>query len=71
MKRSALTITIIVGISTLIQIVTQIVVTQLFGAKFELDVFLAAVVIPTIIVSTIYSTLADIIIPLFSLRQFI
>jgi len=64
MKRSALTITIIVGISTLIQIITQIVVTQLFGAKFKLDVFLAAVVIPTIIVSTVYSTLSDVLIPL-------
>lgn len=57
-------ISIIVGISTLIQTVSQIVVTRIFGAKFELDVFLAAVVLPTIIVSTIYSTLSDVIIPL-------
>lgn len=54
----------IVGVSTLIQILTQIIVTRIFGAKVELDTFLAAVALPTIIVSAIYGTLSDTIIPL-------
>ncbi len=64
MKKSALFISMIVGVSTLIQILTQIIVTRIFGAKVELDTFLAAVALPTIIVSAIYGTLSDTIIPL-------
>lgn len=64
MKRSALNVSFIAGISTLFQIVTQIVVTRIFGAKLNLDIFLAAVALPTVVVSVIYGTLSDTFIPL-------
>src|SRR3989338_9187134 len=50
--------------STLVQLISQIVVTRLFGATFDLDVFLAAVALPTIIVTVIYGTLNDVLLPL-------
>jgi len=41
------------------------VVTRLFGAKLELDIFLAAVSVPTILITVIYSTLNDAFLPIF------
>jgi len=52
-------------LSTFIQLVSQIVVTRMFGAKLDLDIFLAAVVIPTIITTVIYGTLNDAFLPFF------
>lgn len=69
MKRSALSVSMIVGISTFFQIITQIVVTRIFGAKLNLDIFLAAVALPTIIVSIIYGTLSDSFIPLIKQKK--
>jgi putative peptidoglycan lipid II flippase len=63
MKKSALTITIINGLVTAIQIVGQIIVARLFGAKIELDGFVAAVTIPTMLVTVIASTLSDAFLP--------
>jgi len=63
MKKSAFTITIINGLVTAIQIVGQIIVARLFGAKIELDGFVAAVTIPTMLVSVIASTLSDAFLP--------
>lgn len=63
MKKSALTITVINGLVTGIQIIGQIVVARLFGAKLELDAFVAAVTIPTMLVTVIASTLSDAFLP--------
>jgi putative peptidoglycan lipid II flippase len=62
-------ITIIFIISTFIQLVSQIVVTRTFGAKIELDTFLAAVVLPTILVTIIFGTLTDAFLPLFGEKK--
>lgn len=63
MKKSALAITLINGLVIAIQIIGQIIVAQLFGAKIELDAFVAAVTIPTILVTVIASTLSDAFLP--------
>lgn len=63
MKKSALTITLINGIVTAIQIVGQIIVARLFGAKIELDAFVSAVTIPTMLTSVIAATLSDAFLP--------
>lgn len=55
--------TIIFILSTLVQLVSQIVVTRIYGATLTLDIFLAAVAIPTIIVTVIYATLNDAFLP--------
>jgi putative peptidoglycan lipid II flippase len=64
MIKKGIGITIIFIISTFIQLVSQIVVTRIFGANMTLDTFLAAVAIPTIFVTIIYSTLNDAFLPL-------
>jgi len=63
MKKSALIITLINGLVTAIQIVGQIVVAQLFGAKLQLDAFVSAVTIPTMLISVIAATLSDAFLP--------
>jgi putative peptidoglycan lipid II flippase len=69
MKKSALTITIINGIVTGIQIVGQIIVARLFGAKIELDGFVAAVTIPTMLTTVIAATLSDAFLPTLKREQ--
>ncbi|MDO8609860.1 MAG: lipid II flippase MurJ [bacterium] len=64
MIKKGVVVTIIFIISTFIQLISQIVVTRIFGAKLNLDIYLAAVVIPTIVVTVIYGTLNDAFLPL-------
>jgi len=63
MKTKSIAITLIFIISTFVQLVGQIVITNVFGAGFSLDTFLAAVVIPTTVVTVIYGTLNDAFLP--------
>ena len=63
MFKKGIGITAIFIISNFIQLLSQIVVTRVFGATLNLDIFLAAVAIPTIIVTVIYSTLNDAFLP--------
>lgn len=65
MFKKSLFVTIIFIFSTLIQLIGQIVVTRMFGAKLDLDIFLAAVSIPTIMVTVIYATLNQAFLPLY------
>lgn len=69
MKKSALIVTAINGLVIAIQIIGQIIVARLFGAKIELDAFTSAVTIPTILTSVIAATLSDAYLPLFKKRQ--
>lgn len=69
MKKSALTITLINGLVTAIQIVGQIIVARLFGAKIELDAFVSAVTIPTMLTTVIAATLSDAFLPNLKKRQ--
>lgn len=69
MKKSALIITIISGLVTAVQIVGQIVVARLFGARMELDSFVSAVTIPTILTTVIAATLSDAFLPIFKKKQ--
>lgn len=57
-------ITVIFGLNILVQLLSQIVITRLFGASFSIDVFLAAVALPTVIVTVIYGTLSDAFLPI-------
>lgn len=57
-------ITIIFMASTFLQLLSQIIVTRIFGADLTLDTFLAAVAVPSIIVTVIYGTFNDAFLPL-------
>jgi putative peptidoglycan lipid II flippase len=63
--RKTVFITAIFIASTLVQLISQIVVTRIFGASRALDNFLAAVAIPTIVVTVIYGTLNDLVLPFY------
>ncbi|MBI4004877.1 hypothetical protein HY358_01940 [Candidatus Roizmanbacteria bacterium] len=62
-------ITTLFIINLFIQLLTQIVITRIYGATLQLDAFLAAVVIPSIFVTVIYSTLNDAFLPLYSKKR--
>jgi len=63
MKTKTIIITLIFIISAGIQLLTQIIVTRLFGAGIELTNFLVAVTIPTMLVTVVYATLNDAFLP--------
>lgn len=65
MLKKSFYVTVLFGLSTFIQLISNIIITRFFGADFELDVFLAAVALPTIIVTVIYGTLNDAFLPLY------
>lgn len=58
-------ITIIFIVSSIVQLASQILITRVFGAKLDIEIFLAAVSLPTIFVTVIYGTLNDAFLPLF------
>lgn len=64
MLKKSFVVTLIFVISLFIQLVSQIVITRIFGASQELDIFLAAVAIPSIIVTVIYGSLNNVLLPL-------
>ena len=68
-KRKSVELTIIFGLITFVQLVTQIVVVRLFGATFQYDAFLAAVALPSVMVTVIYGTLSDAFMPLYAGRD--
>ena len=65
MKRKSIQVTLIFLISTVIQVLSNIVLTRLFGTSLEYSHFLAAVTLPTIFVTVIYGTLNDALLPLY------
>jgi len=69
MKKNAGMITIMVGLVTAIQIVGQIVVARIFGARVELDAFVSAVTIPTMLTTVIAGTLSDAFLPILKKYQ--
>lgn len=69
MIKKGVAVTFIFILSTFIQLISQIVVTRMFGAKVNLEIFLAAVTIPTIIVTVIYGTLNSVFLPLYGERK--
>jgi len=69
MIKKSFAVTFIFVFSTFIQLISQIFVTRIFGATFELDVFLAAVALPTIIVTVFYGTLNDALLPAFAEKK--
>lgn len=64
MFKKGIAVTAIFVFSTFIQLLSQIVITRIFGASVELDVFLAAVAVPTLLVTVIYATFNDAFLPL-------
>lgn len=64
MLKKSFVVTLIFVISLFIQLVSQIVITRIFGASQEVDIFLAAVAIPSIIVTVIYGSLNNVLLPL-------
>jgi len=69
MMKKGFVVTAIFVVSTFIQLVSQIVITRIYGASLELDTFLAAVTIPSIIVTVVYGTLNNVLIPIFGEKQ--
>jgi putative peptidoglycan lipid II flippase len=69
MIKNSIFITSLFIINTAIQLVSQIVVTRLFGASVDLEVFLAAVTIPTILVTILYGSINEAFLPFYSKRR--
>lgn len=69
MIKKGINVTIIFVVSTFIQLLSQIVVTKLFGASQTLEEFLAAVALPTIIVTIIYGTINDALLPIYAEKR--
>jgi putative peptidoglycan lipid II flippase len=69
MVKKGVWVTLIFILSTALQLISQILITRIFGATLNLDVFLAAVTLPTILVTVIYGTLNDAFIPLFGEKR--
>ncbi len=69
MFKKGIVVTSIFIATTFLQLLSQIIITRLFGASFELDVFLAAVAIPSIVVTVIYGTFNDAFLPLFGEKK--
>lgn len=65
MIKKTVFVTAIFIFSTFIQLLSQIIVTRIFGANLDLDIFLAAVALPTILVTVIYGTLNDAFLPFY------
>lgn len=65
MVKKGTIITGLFAINILLQFLSQLVITRFFGAKLEVEIFLAAVTIPTLLVTVIYSTLNDAFLPLY------
>ena len=64
MIKKSFFVTFIFGVNILVQLLSQIIITRIFGASFSIDVFLAAVALPTVIVTVIYGTLSDAFLPI-------
>lgn len=69
MLSKSLFVSVIFIFNSLTQLVSQIAITRIFGAKLDLDIFLAAVAIPTLIVSTVYATLNDAFLPIYGQKK--
>lgn len=65
MFKKGIAVTAIFITSTAIQLLSQIVITRIFGASIQLDVFFAAVAVPTLLVTVIYATFNDAFLPLY------
>ncbi len=66
MFKKGIAVTAIFIFSTFIQLLSQIVITRIFGASLDLDTYLAAVAVPTLLVTVIYATFNDAFLPLYS-----
>ncbi len=64
MFKKGIAVTAIFMASTFVQLLSQIIITRIFGADLTLDTFLAAVALPSIIVTVIYGTFNDAFLPL-------
>jgi len=69
MMKKGFVVTAIFVASTFIQLISQIVITRIYGASLVLDTFLAAVAIPSIVVTVIYGTLNNVLIPILGEKQ--
>ncbi|PJE63516.1 hypothetical protein COU89_02810 [Candidatus Roizmanbacteria bacterium CG10_big_fil_rev_8_21_14_0_10_45_7] len=65
-KRKAFWITSIFGITTIINIATQLIIARFFGVSGSLDAFLLAVTLPTIFMTTMYASVNDMFLPIYT-----
>ena len=69
MKKKAGIISLVYGLTTGIQILGQILVARIFGANVNLDAFVSAVTIPTMLITVIAGTLNNAFLPLLKKHQ--
>ena len=69
MLKKGIAVTAIFILSTFLQLLSQIIITRIFGAQLDLEIFLAAVAIPSIMVTVIYGTFNDAFLPLFGEKK--
>jgi len=65
MVKSTATITFFEALNILIVFLTQVILAAKFGARFEMDAYLAAVTIPTLIITVLMNSLRVTFIPVF------
>ncbi|PJE63063.1 hypothetical protein COU88_01535, partial [Candidatus Roizmanbacteria bacterium CG10_big_fil_rev_8_21_14_0_10_39_6] len=68
-KRSALIITLIFGLTSVANIAAQIVIARIFGISLELDAFLIAVALPTMVIAVSYASINDTFLPIYSTEK--
>ena len=63
MVKSTATITFFLSLNILVGLLTQIILAAKFGARFEMDAYLAAVTLPTLIIVVLMNSLRVTFIP--------
>ncbi len=65
LAKKGMMVSAVFGVNAVVQLVNQIVITRVFGASEGLEVFLAAVAVPAVLVSGVYATLNDAFLPIY------
>ena len=69
MKKKSIIISLIFAFNALILFLNQIAMTRIFGAKLDLEIFLAAAALPALIISALYASLNDAFLPLYGQKK--
>lgn len=65
-SRKAGIITVIFGINAIISVITQVIIASFFGLSAQLDDYLIAVTIPTILITILYASINDTFLPAYA-----
>jgi len=69
MKKKSVIISLIFATNALILFLNQMAMTRIFGAKLDLEIFLAAAALPSLIITALYASLNDAFLPLYGQKR--